>query len=554
MLSVGAMIPFLTALAEPSLIFEFEQLRPLISLLGAESPEGIILPFIIVFIVAVTVAAALRILLFYSITRVSYALGSDIGCEIYAKTIRQPYLVHIDRNSSDLINSLLRKTDDVIGGVVIPALLLVSSSLVLLGILSVLLSIDAVTTLTCIAVFGFLYWCLLMKTRRYLGSNSKTIVQESSKLVKVVQETLGGIRDVILDGNQQYYSDLFITADKKLRFAQGNNSIISGSPKHIIEAMGMIALAAISYWLTLTVGSIASFLPILGAIALGAQRMLPNLQQIYASISHIRGAQESLKDILFLLDQEVKQNEPQKIETSIDFKKKIEFCDVSFRYFEGGDWVLKNVNVTIPKGHCVGIVGASGSGKSTLCDSLMGLISPSSGMVWVDDVELSKDKATFWQDNIAHVPETIFLTDASIAENIAFGMSKQDIDLDKVKTAARMAQLDLFIESLPLKYSERVGERGVRLSGGQRQRIGLARALFKQTNVIVFDEATSALDSKTESDIVRTIAELTGPVTKIMVAHRLTTLANCDVIYTVSGGVFDTGMRYEEFMSKQGSG
>ena len=554
MLSVGAMIPFLTALAEPSLIFEFEQLRPLISLLGAESPEGIILPFIIVFIVAVTVAAALRILLFYSITRVSYALGSDIGCEIYAKTIRQPYLVHIDRNSSDLINSLLRKTDDVIGGVVIPALLLVSSSLVLLGILSVLLSIDAVTTLTCIAVFGFLYWCLLMKTRRYLGSNSKTIVQESSKLVKVVQETLGGIRDVILDGNQQYYSDLFITADKKLRFAQGNNSIISGSPKHIIEAMGMIALAAISYWLTLTVGSIASFLPILGAIALGAQRMLPNLQQIYASISHIRGAQESLKDILFLLDQEVKQNEPQKIETSIDFKKKIEFCDVSFRYFEGGDWVLKNVNVTIPKGHCVGIVGASGSGKSTLCDILMGLISPSSGMVWVDDVELSKDKATFWQDNIAHVPETIFLTDASIAENIAFGMSKQDIDLDKVKTAARMAQLDLFIESLPLKYSERVGERGVRLSGGQRQRIGLARALFKQTNVIVFDEATSALDSKTESDIVRTIAELTGPVTKIMVAHRLTTLANCDVIYTVSGGVFDTGMRYEEFMSKQGSG
>ncbi|MDC3293769.1 ABC transporter ATP-binding protein/permease [Alphaproteobacteria bacterium] len=549
--SIGAVVPFLTALADPSLVFDRPYLKPLISFLNIESAEDFILPLTLTFVFAAILSGCLRVLVLYSVTRASYGLGSDIGNKVYSNTIRQDYLVHTSRNSSSVINTVVRKIDDVVGGVIVPSLLLLSSVMILVAILAVLFSLHFVATLICVTVFGLFYGVLILKSREFLSRNSQTIVMESTNVIKVVQESLGGIRDVILDNNQTYYCDIFQKADKGLRTAQGNNSIISGSPKHIIESLGIIAIALLSYSLIESLGSFSTVLPLLGAMALGAQRLLPCLQQIYASVSHIRGAQASLREVLYYLNQETEEKAQEGKIGNLNYQKNLELRGVFFRYDENSTWTLKNINLKIQKGSSVGIVGSSGSGKSTLCNIIMGLLPPQQGAIYLDSCKILRSAVPMLHNHISHVPESIFLSDASVAENIAFGLSYEEINLEQVRKAASMARLSNFIEALPNKYMEKVGERGVKLSGGQRQRIGLARALYKNSDIIIFDEATSALDGQTESEIIDTIQNLDGSVTKIMIAHRLSTLRNCDVIYTVSDGSIDAGMSFKRLILLQ---
>jgi len=312
--------------------------------------------------------------------------------------------------------------------------------------------------------------------------------------------------------------------------------------------LGMVLIAALSYVLSRQVGGIATALPVLGALALGAQRLLPALQQIYGAWVGIAGNHASLADTIALLDQPLPAELLQPTPAPLLFQNVIRFDAVSFRYTGDGPWVLDGLNLTIPRGARVGFVGSTGSGKSTTLDLLMGLLIPTEGEFLVDGQPISGNRARAWQQTIAHVPQSIYLADTTLAENIAFGVPPDAIDLDRVRQAARQAQIADFIESSPEGYQAYVGERGIRLSGGQRQRIGIARALYKQASVLVFDEATSALDNATEQSVMDAIEGLSSDLTILLIAHRLTTLRRCDTIVELEHGRVVAQGTYEQLL------
>ena len=341
---------------------------------------------------------------------------------------------------------------------------------------------------------------------------------------------------MLLDGTQPVYCDIYRQSDQPLRRANGKNDFIRQSPRHIMEALGMVLIAVLAYALSRQVGGIATALPVLGALALGAQRLLPALQQAYGAWATIAGNHGSLADAIALLDQPLPAELLQPSPAPLHFQDAIRFNAVRFRYASDGPWVLDGLNLTIPKGARVGFVGSTGTGKSTMLDLLMGLLMPTEGELMVDGQPISGIRVKAWQKTIAHVPQNIYLADTTLAENIAFGVPRNAIDLDRVQQVARQAQIADFIESSKEGYQTFVGERGIRLSGGQRQRIGIARALYKKASVLVFDEATSALDNATEQSVINAIEGLDRDLTILIIAHRLTTVQHCDTIVELENG------------------
>jgi len=529
-ISIGAVLPFLGVLTAPELVYQHALMQPVIQILALTEPRQLILPLTILFITATLLAGIIRLTLLYAMTILSYATGADLSINIYRRTLYQEYEVHVSRNSSEVINGIITKTGTVIGGVISPTLNIISSIILLIGIMGALFKINPTIALSASIGFGLLYWLVIRYTNNYLKDNSKTIADQSTQMIKSLQEGLGGIRDVLIDGSQQFYCKLYRNADLPLRQASGNNVFIGGSPRYAMEAIGMTLIAGLAYLITQQEDGMVTAVPVLGALALGAQRLLPALQQAYASYSKIKSSKSSFEDVLNLLDQLLPEYADQPLPKPISFVKEIKLNNLNFRYIEDSSWVLKNVNLSLKKGSRIGFIGATGSGKSTLLDIIMGLLPPTEGGLIIDNQIINTQNRRAWQAHIAHVPQNIYLSDSTIEENIAFGIEKEKIDHQRVKKAAQQAQIAQLIEQWKDGYQTFVGERGVRLSGGQRQRIGIARALYKQANVLIFDEATSALDNETEQAVMDAIEGLNKEVTILIIAHRLTTLKDCDKI------------------------
>lgn len=536
-ISIGAILPFLAVLTAPERIFQYSLTRMLVLATGITNPSQLLLPITIIFGLAALLSGLVRLFLLWASTRISFATGADLSISVYRRTLYQPYVVHVARNSSDIISGISNKTGTVTA-TFINILNLLSSIIILLAILIALFSVDPVIALISFGGFSLIYTIIITITRRRVRLNSQLIASESTKVIKSLQEGLGGIRDVLIDGTQATYCQIYRNADLPLRHAQGNNLFISSSPRYALEALGMLLISGLAYSLALQPDGIGKAIPVLGALALGAQRLLPILQAAYSSLSNIQGSQASLQDAIVLLDQPLPDYADQLVLDAIPFKKQISLNNLSFRYTQQAPLVLNNINLTIAKGTRTGFIGVTGSGKSTLLDVLMGLLEPTRGSLEIDHQPLSAANNRSWQAHIAHVPQAIYLTDSTIEENIAFGVPKAKINHERVLNAARQAQIADIIESWPKKYKTFVGERGVRLSGGQRQRIGIARALYKQADVIIFDEATSALDNDTEKAVMDAIEGLGKELTILIIAHRLTTLKNCtEIVELGDGGV-----------------
>lgn len=551
--SLGAVVPFLAVLTAPERVFAHPVVAEIAQSWGATSADQLVLPLTIAFGLTALVAGAIRILLLWFSTRVAYASASDLSIDVYRRTLYQPYRVHLSRNSSQVISGVTNKVNEVAFGVLqsLPTFL---SSLVLLGaILCTLVTINPLVASVAALSFGSSYGLISILSRHRLRKNSQRIAHEQTQIIKALQEGLGSIRDVLLDGTQPVFCDIYRKADVPLRRAQGSNVFVSASPRYAMEALGMALIATLAYQLSRQDGGVAAALPVLGALALGAQRMLPALQQIYSSWTNILGSQASLATIIELLSQPLPAHSFQPGLPSIEFRKSINFRNVGFRYTDDGDPVLEDVNLTIFRGSRVGIVGSTGSGKSTLLDLLMGLIEPSQGGIFIDDLPMTALRRPAWQRTIAHVPQSIYLTDTTVAENIAFGVPFAEINMDRVRHAAHQAQIGSFIESRPNGYLSLLGERGVSLSGGQRQRIGIARALYKKASVLVFDEATSALDNETEQDVMNAIEGLNGDLTILLIAHRLTTIRSCDTIFELEKGRLVSQGTYDQLLSQSPS-
>lgn len=546
--SLGAVLPFIGILTAPDRVFNHPIVADVVQAWGIASADQIVLPITVAFATAALIAGAIRILLLWVITRLAVVSGADLSNEVYRRTLYQPYRVHAARNSSDTISGITSKVDITVFGVLLPLLTLISSSVLLTAVMFALIAIDPVIALVATVGFGASYGLITWLTRHRLERNSRRIAYEQTQVIKALQEGLGGIRDVLLDGTQPVYCDVYRQADHPLRRAHGNNIFISGSPRFAMEALGIVLIAALAYVLSRQVGGVASALPVLGALALGAQRLLPALQQIYSAWANIAGSQASLAGTIELLDQPLPADVLQPASAPLLFQDNIHFNGVYFRYTSDGPWVLDGLNLMIPKGARVGFVGSTGSGKSTTLDLLMGLLIPTEGELLVDGQPIRGNRIRAWQRTIAHVPQSIFLADTTLAENIAFGVPLDAIDMSRVQQAARQAQIADFIESRPDGYHAFVGERGIRLSGGQRQRIGIARALYKQATVLVFDEATSALDNVTEQSVMDAIEGLNRDLTIMLIAHRLTTVRRCDSIVELEHGRVVAQGTYEQLL------
>jgi ABC-type multidrug transport system fused ATPase/permease subunit len=548
--SIGAVIPFVAALTAPDKLLSHRSMVSLLEWLDATEPTQLQATLTIVFVLGVLIAGAVRLVLSWASTRLAYATGADLSYNIYWRTLCQPYSVHVSRNSSQIITAIVSKVGTVINLVINPVLVLINSVFVLGAISGALFFVNSKITLIAFVCFGAVYLVIAKMTNQLKRRNGEEIAAKSTQVVKALQEGLGGIRDILLDGSQKIYCDVYKNADIPLRRAQGSNQFIAQSPRFLVEMIGMILIAAIAYSLSQRPEGLSLALPVLGALAIGAQRMLPVMQQAYAAWSSLTSMRPVFEEMLILLEQPVSQAALQRKNEVVPFRRIIELRNVDFRYGPEAPMILNTVNLTIEKGSRIGIIGATGCGKSTLVDIIMGFLVPSNGTMEVDGTKIDENNLSGWRPQIAHVPQSIFLTDNSILENIAFGVPKERIDEERVRLAAAQAQIAADIDSWPKGYNTRVGERGICLSGGQRQRVGIARALYKSADIIVFDEATSALDIETEKIVMSAIDSLSQDLTIIIITHRMATLVGCTKVVEFTSGEGLQVRSYDEVLGR----
>ena len=553
LISLGAVFPFLVVLTTPEKLFDINLVKQLAYSFGIMQPSELVLPLVIIFTIAAIIAAGMRIILMWASIKFGLACGENMSVDLYRRTLYQPYEVHQSRNSSEIIVGITSRVNDVIFGVLQPSLTLISSAVLLIAVVVALMLLDPMMAIMVTSIFGISYGFIALFVKRRLRFNSAIISKSQTQVMQVLQEGLGGIREILLDGSQHLYIQIYQQADTPLRKAQGSNQVISALPRQLMEVLGITLIASLAYTLSGGHKNLSAILPTLGVLALGAQRLLPTLQQAYAAWSSITLSEPSLKATLDFLNQPLPLDISLPSPKPLDWAKSIKLKAINFSYAVDKKLVLDGLNIEIQKGSRVGFIGSTGAGKSTAVNILLGLLKPSQGQFLVDDAVIQGDKVRSWQRTIAHVPQSIYLSDATISENIAFGIPKHQIDLVRVKRAATQASIDEFIDSSPEGYQTIIGENGIRLSGGQRQRIGIARALYKSATILVLDEATSALDNQTEASIMKSIKGLHNDLTIIMIAHRLSTIKDCDLIFEFAAGKVVAQGTYDELMNSSPS-
>jgi ABC-type multidrug transport system fused ATPase/permease subunit len=537
--SLAAVLPFLAVLTNPATLWDQPLVQQWAPRIGISSAQELLLPITLAFAAAAIGAGAIRLLTLWLNGRLAAAIGSDLSCDAYRRTLYQPYSVHVARNSSSLIASISSDVGSVIGNVLNPLLLLLSSALIALALVGTLLVIYWLIALCAGVVIALVYLVAMASSKRPLQRLGQRQVILNRQLIQALQEGLGAIRDVLLDGTHHFYTNTYRQADQPLRRAQAQANFLSSYPRLVMEPAGMALIALVGYVLVLQ-GGVAKAMPLLGALALGAQRLLPMAQKVYEGWAQSRSAKHSLANVLDLLAQPLPADALLPLPPPLALRESIRLEGLRFRYGPELPEVLQGLDLEISRGERIGLIGTTGTGKSTLVDLLMGLLEPTQGRILIDDADLhdpqQPERLSAWRAAIAHVPQSIYLADSSITENIAFGIPKEHISMDRVRQAADQAHIAGFIESSTNGYDTFVGERGIRLSGGQRQRIGIARALYKHAQVLVLDEATAALDNATERGVIDAVEGLSRDLTVVMIAHRLSTLARCDRVIELASG------------------
>jgi ABC-type multidrug transport system fused ATPase/permease subunit len=528
--TIGAVIPFLTLLASNEAPSRSSVMLAKVLPVGTDPTLGAAA----IFMLFAIVAGIIRVQLTWSSRSFVFGCGHEIAVEIQRRVLLQPYSFHIHRNSSSLL-AALDKTEVVVMEVLLPMMQASTSGVMALFVISVLLAINPIASCSAAAAFAIVYAAASIVTRTRLRSNSTDVNLAYDERMQIVQESLGGIRDVIVDSSQPLYLRFFCAVDARLVRARVTNQFIAAAPRYLAETVGMIVIAGIAL-VAASRSGVAAALPLLGALALGGQRLLPLIQQIYGGWASVASHRSIFAQTIDLLRLPVHESESASA-APLELRDAIRLEDVSLSYPTRGAPALDRVTLTVPRGAMIALVGPTGSGKSTLADVIMGLLPSDKGRVLIDKVPLTEATQARWHRSIAHVPQSIFLADTTIARNITISLPEREPDAERIIAAATKAQLHDFILSLPAGYETYVGERGIRLSGGQRQRLGIARAIYKGTPILVLDEATSALDDRTEEAVLAALDELRrAGRTVIIIAHRQSTIRRCDAVVQLDSG------------------
>lgn len=520
---------------------------------GLETPRDFLFWVGIGVLLILTLAAAISMFTIWRLSMYGAKVGAELSNRLFHHYMHQPWLFHASGSSSQLTNRIAQETHRITTTIINP-LMQMNAKLVMATFMAVAVFLyNPVVAISGLLIFASAYMLLYKTVRRRLVRNGKHISEAQQMRFKLMGEGFGGIKDALLLGRQKDFTDRFQTACDKFAVAQGTTQALGQVPRYAMEliAFGSVIFLVL-YLLAAHEGNLGSILPVLSVYALAGFKLLPAFQQIYTGLSQIRGnlaAFETVRDDLRASSLEAAKAMGSTAERIVP-KREVRLKDVVFSYPGKEEPALKNIDITIPANGVIGLVGASGSGKSTVIDLLLGLIEPQQGDLVIDGQPLSKEDIRAWQNSVGFVPQSIFLADSSIRENIAFGLPPDSIEEEKVKTAASMAHLDELLAELPNGLDTRVGERGVQLSGGQKQRIGIARALYHDADVLVLDEATSALDGITEKLIMDAIHDFSGKKTIIMIAHRLATVRQCDSIYLLQQGEVADHGTYHELVSR----
>ncbi|XKH58862.1 ABC transporter ATP-binding protein/permease [Halomonas sediminis] len=522
---------------------------------GAKTPRAFLFWLGIGVLVVLTGSALLSMYTIWRLSMYGARVGGELSSRLYRHYMYQPWLFHASGSSSQLTNQIAQECGRITTGIINP-LMQMNAKLVMALLMSIAIFLyNPLVAMAGLLIYSVAYFLLYRTVRRRLIRNGRTISVAQYQRFKLMGEGFGGIKDALLLGRQQLFTDRFDRACERFARAQGTNQAMSQAPRYAIElvAFGSVIFLVL-YLLAAHQGNVGTILPVLSVYALAGFKLLPAFQQVYTSISQTRAnlaAFDSLRDDLrasALTPKSRIGDSPaeQPREARWSPRRSIELKNVTFTYPGKQEPAVKELDLEIPVNQVIGLVGASGSGKSTTIDLLLGLIEPSQGEVLVDDQPVTSTNRRAWQNTLGFVPQSIFLADSSIRENIGFGLPPDVIDDEKVRHAASLAHLDKLLAELPDGLETRVGERGVQLSGGQRQRIGIARALYHDAEVLILDEATSALDGITEKMIMEAIHDFSGKKTIIMIAHRLATVKQCDCIYLMSGGRIVSHGTYQE--------
>ena len=544
--TLTSIIPFLNVLINPENLLQ----NRLIINLGLSTEKQLFIIFPLLFGSLALIASLTRILNLWFNGRVSAKIGTEFSIRSFKNILCQDYEYHLNQKSNEVINSLsieMSRIPDLINSI----LRLITASILLISLLIGLLLINWQATLSSGIILGLIYLYILYFCKERLNQNGKRIANRNDLQLKYIQEGLGSIKEIILNQTYNIYINNYRKNDLPLKLAQVENKFLAIVPRFLIEGILLFIVSIyVLYLINFTSQGISNNFPIIGALVLGGSKIFPLFQMIYASLAAIQVQRTSLNRIVKYLQLQDSTFDLNKRFNS-KFNNDITFKNVNFKYKNNSKNVLKNISFTIRKGEKIGIFGTTGSGKSTLLDLFMGLNKPSKGNIFVDGYDINDkkniSKLKSWHQSISHVPQKMYFTNATIAENIAFGVPKKEINMERIHTVSELAKISEFIESSPLGYDSLIGERGVNLSGGQLQRIAIARALYRSPKVLILDEITSALDTQTEKEVLSSIRTLDKSITIIVIAHRKSTLKNCDKIIQIENGQIQKTFLNSEF-------
>ena len=555
--NLGALLPVLRLLANPT--EGLKALGPLATPLRALPEQHLLLSLGLGFVLVVALSTTLRVFTIRAQLRLAALIAADLGEQVFAAVLQKPFPWHLQHNTSNVLGFLTKDVDQANGSIQALLVVVVNLAIVLLLGGSLIALAPGVMLVIGALLAGF-YLLVFRFTRGALRADGQRLTSNYQSSLQVAQEGLGGIRDVLLDRSQPFFLEAYRGSNRSYRLAQAAINTKAQVPRYLIEGFAVVLIVGLALSLALRGQGIEQQLPLLGTLALGAYRLLQPLQQCFAALSSLQANQASLERLQPFLQghpsagfQSTSPLPP--LPAAIAAAPLLQLQQLSFRYSPEGPWVLRDLDLAIQPGERIAFVGSTGSGKSTTSDLILGLLAPTQGrlLVYGQDLHATPGLVAAWQQRVAHVPQSIYLSDASFAANIAFGVPEAQIDQRRVRQAAEQAQIAELIESSSEAYATVVGERGVRLSGGQRQRIGLARALYKQAELLVLDEATSALDNRTEAEVMEAIESLDRQITVILIAHRLSTVQLCDRILLLEQGRIAGFGTYAELLSGNGA-